>query len=119
MLFSDSSADALIPVPRLRWSQADGLQAGNESVIVEAPLAIEIAYARAGIEVRKVLAVTMRTPGADEELALGFLLAEGLIRDLADVSAQETLSINARGEKITTQAVQLNRVPAEDLQRVS
>ncbi|MBX7098277.1 MAG: formate dehydrogenase accessory sulfurtransferase FdhD [Myxococcaceae bacterium] len=35
----------------------------------------------------EVLAVTMRTPGRDEWLALGFLLSEGLIRSAADVGA--------------------------------
>jgi FdhD protein len=47
---------------------APGLE---DEVAVEEPLEI-----RAG---GRPLAVTMRTPGADEELALGFLLGEGLI----------------------------------------
>ncbi|MEM9861964.1 MAG: formate dehydrogenase accessory sulfurtransferase FdhD [Myxococcota bacterium] len=49
----------------------------NDRVPTEAPLSI-------GLE-GEVFATTMRTPGHDEELALGFLLAEGLIRGLDDV----------------------------------
>ena len=48
--------------------RADGLE---DEVAVEEPLEI-----RAG---GRALAVTMRTPGHDEELALGFLYGEGLI----------------------------------------
>ncbi len=47
---------------------ADGL---TDDVAVEEPLEIRVAGAP--------LAVTMRTPGHDEELALGFLFGEGLI----------------------------------------
>ena len=52
--------------------------AAPDSVVVEEPLEI-----RVGAE---TLAVTMRTPGDDAHLALGFLLAEGLIRARADVA---------------------------------
>lgn len=44
---------------------------------VEEPLEIRLA---AGGE-RRTLAVTMRTPGHDDELAAGFLFGEGLVRD--------------------------------------
>jgi FdhD protein len=45
--------------------------AGEDAVAVEEPLEIRVDG--------EPLAVTMRTPGHDEELALGFLLTEGLI----------------------------------------
>lgn len=57
----------------------------DEAVVVEEPLAIRVA---AGADSRRV-AVTMRTPGDDHELAVGWLLAEGVIagrEDVADVS---------------------------------
>ena len=64
-------------------SRADPLAAGmiatvlrdgeRDEVAVEEPLEIRVD----GVP----LTVTMRTPGHDEELALGFLYGEGLIRD--------------------------------------
>jgi len=56
-----------------------------DRVAVEEPLEIRLA---AGGE-RRTLAVTMRTPGADRELAAGFLYGEGLIRDRALVAGIE------------------------------
>lgn len=58
-----------------------GLEAVDDVVAVEEPLAIRVA---AGDE-RRHLAVTMRTPGDDAELAVGWLHAEGVLRDRADV----------------------------------
>src|SRR3954449_6910827 len=57
---------------------------GGERAIVEDELAIEDP-----LEIRvdgKALAVTMRTPGEDEELAVGFLAGEGLILGPGDVA---------------------------------
>jgi FdhD protein len=105
--------------PSLHWSRAAGWTSVAETLAAEAPLAIEIAYERGGREVRKVLAVTMRTPGGDEELALGFLFAEGLIASPADVTGSSAETENSRGEKVPTQRVRLARPPREDLQRVS
>jgi FdhD protein len=49
----------------------------NDILSVEEPLEIGIRY---GVHlIFKSLSVTMRTPGHDEELALGFLLGEGII----------------------------------------
>jgi len=49
---------------------------------------LEIRVGRAG-ESRAPLAVTMRTPGDDVDLALGFLLTEGIIRDAADITTAQ------------------------------
>ena len=49
----------------------------DDVVAVEEPLEIRIAG--------EAVAVTMRTPGHDHELVLGFLLAEGIVRSVDDV----------------------------------
>src|SRR5579859_7696527 len=59
---------------------------GEDEVAVEEPLEI-----RAG---GQALAVTMRTPGHDEELALGFLYGEGLIDDVRPVGPTEDFAAN-------------------------
>jgi FdhD protein len=64
--------------------------AGTDSVAVEEPLEIRVDGAP--------LAVTMRTPGHDEELALGFLFGEGLIdgpraAGLTDDFAKNTIEV--------------------------
>jgi FdhD protein len=57
----------------------------DDEVAVEEPLEIRVAGAP--------LAITMRTPGEDEELALGFLYGEGLIDGARD--ANVTLDANS------------------------
>ncbi len=54
-----------------------------DSLAAEEPL--EIRVGPAGTRQRPPLAVTMRTPGDDLDLALGFLFTEGVIRDAHDV----------------------------------
>lgn len=107
------------PSPSLHWTHERGWFHAEEPLIVESPLAIEIVYPRGGHEVRKVLAVTMRTPGHDADLALGFLFAEGLISTCDDILASTAHTENARGETVSTQRLQLRHAPREDLQRVS
>lgn len=55
-----------------------------DRVAVEEPLEIRIAAADDPLSFQRV-AVTMRTPGADAELATGFLFAEGIIAAAGDV----------------------------------
>jgi FdhD protein len=51
----------------------------EDDVAVEEPLEIRIS--------QETLAITMRTPGNDRELVLGFLLAEGVIASAKDVAS--------------------------------
>jgi FdhD protein len=59
---------------------------GEDEVAVEEPLEIRVDG--------EPLAVTMRTPGHDEELALGFLLGEGLITGVRKVGLTEDFAAN-------------------------
>jgi FdhD protein len=61
----------------------DGIR---DEVAVEEPLEIRVGG--------EALAVTMRTPGNDEELALGFLFGEGLIDSARDAGPPEDLAGN-------------------------
>jgi FdhD protein len=63
--------------------RAPGLE---DEVAVEEPLEIRVDG--------RALAVTMRTPGHDEELALGFLLGEGLIEAVRPVGPPADLAGN-------------------------
>src|SRR4051812_40289219 len=57
-----------------------------DAVPVEEPLEIRVEGAP--------LAVTMRTPGHDEELALGFLYGEGLIDGVREAGLTEDFAVN-------------------------
>ncbi len=59
-----------------------GVERLDDPVAVEGPLEIRVDG--------RPLAVTLRTPGDDEELALGFLAGEGVVRRTADVSGVST-----------------------------
>ena len=61
----------------VRRKAEGGYECVTDEVTIEEPLEI-----RVGAD---SLAVTMRTPGNDEELAAGFLLSEGIVRKPADL----------------------------------
>ena len=65
----------------------------EDVVAVEAPLEIQIQHFTEGKPT--AISVTMRTPGDDEELALGFLFTEGLLTDYKQVKA-----VKYQGENI-------------------
>ncbi|MDO7874835.1 formate dehydrogenase accessory sulfurtransferase FdhD [Hymenobacter sp. ASUV-10] len=57
----------------------------SDQLAAEEPLEIRLGYEENGQRQHRTLAVTMRTPGHDEELTAGFLLTEGIIRQKADL----------------------------------
>jgi FdhD protein len=77
---------SLVEVRRVNGAHTVGT---CDSVAVEDPLEIQIAQERRGLRTIRSLSVTMRTPGHDGELAIGFLFGEGLLNQRSDVAEIE------------------------------
>jgi FdhD protein len=58
----------------------------SDVLAVEEPLEVRLVYGPVANRVRRSITVTMRTPGRDVELAVGFLFAEGVVRCREDVA---------------------------------
>jgi FdhD protein len=65
-----------------------------DQLALEEPLEIQIAYGVPESRQWKTVAITMRTPGHDRELAAGFLVGEGLLRSLDQIEA-----VHSRGPR--------------------
>lgn len=69
---------------------AGGSQATTtDAVAVEEPLELRLEFGPLAARQEASVSITMRTPGADRELAAGFLFGEGMITGPADVSRIE------------------------------
>lgn len=60
---------------------AGAISEATDNVAVEEPLEIRLEYSSPNGRMQKNIAVTMRTPGNDAELAIGFLFTEGIIQN--------------------------------------
>jgi FdhD protein len=81
--------DSTARVPVRRWKGGELAASDDDLLAVEAPLAIELRWheGEAASLREQTVAVTMRTPGHDEELAVGFLFTEGIVRRSEDMVA--------------------------------
>ncbi len=62
-----------------------------DDVAVEEPLEIQLCADSAAGSAAKSISITMRTPGDDVDLALGFLFTESIIRRFGDVAAARSV----------------------------
>ncbi|QEL16040.1 formate dehydrogenase accessory sulfurtransferase FdhD [Limnoglobus roseus] len=68
--------------------------AKDDQLALEEPLEIRLGHGPANNRQRANIAVTMRTPGHDAELAVGYLVSEGLLTDPADLLAVVPMDAN-------------------------
>ena len=90
--------------------------AGVQPLVVEDQLAVE-----EPLEIRvegRSVAITMRTPGHDEELAAGFLFTEGVLSSVADILDLDVCSATDGGAGNVIQ-VRLRHPESVDLDRLS
>lgn len=91
-------------IARVKVQKTDSMTPTSDSVVVEEPL--EIRIKRNNKE--EQLGITMRTPGADLELAAGFLWGEGFL-----TSPDELISVKICGDKTLSSRQRANMVIAE------
>lgn len=72
-----------ILVARIRGDLRESV---HDSVAVEEPLEIRLGFEAGGERRTQSISITMRTPGDDGDLALGFLFGEGVLRSREDVA---------------------------------
>ena len=71
----------------------------SDALAIEEPLEIRLEYGKIGRRKTLNISVTMRTPGNDSELALGFLFTEGIIKQPETVDAIEHCFITCAENK--------------------
>ena len=64
----------------------------TDTLASEEPLEIRLKYSKDGTSVEKTISVTMRTPGNDSELAIGFLFTEGIISSKDEIEIERAIA---------------------------
>jgi FdhD protein len=72
------------PIKIFRFSEGK-LKPADDLVVVEEPMEIRLGYGPMDQRIEESIAITMRTPGNDFELAVGFLFSEGIIHHKKDI----------------------------------
>ncbi len=70
----------------------------DDFVTTEEPLEIRLAHGPADGRVERSVAVTMRTPGDDLALAIGFLFGEGVVRSEEDIASVDRVESSGSDE---------------------
>ena len=74
---------------------------------VEEPLEIRLRYRSGSQLISSNVSVTMRTPGNDEDLTLGFLFTEGIINSIGDIKDVSHLDMSCTDKKENIIVVEL------------
>jgi FdhD protein len=90
-----------------------------DEVATEEPLEVRLGYTRDdGTRTEKSVSITMRTPGNDEELAIGFLFGEGIVTGAREVDLVRPCGPPAANGLINVVRVELSETVRPDVDRL-
>ncbi len=95
-----------VPVVKINGHQSS---ATTDTLAIEEPLEIRLAFDTGLNRTIKNISVTMRTPGNDAELATGFLFTEGIIKGRNDLASVNHWFIACAENKENVIQVELNK----------
>jgi FdhD protein len=101
------AASSIIHLPITKVNHADSLET-SDALAIEEPLEIRLQFGPKNNRQVQNVSVTMRTPGNDKELALGFLFTEGIITQQNNIAQIEHSFIACAENKENTIQVSLN-----------
>lgn len=99
-----ASDNAPSAIQKVKVQNSDSAEPTSDSVVVEEPLEIRIKKG----DVEEQLGITMRTPGADLQLAAGFLWGEGFL-----TNSDQLITVKVCGDRNLTPRQRANVVIAE------
>ncbi len=105
---------------RVERHQGDTTSSAADILVTEEPLEIRLGHGPLDDRHEMRLSVTMRTPGHDEELALGFLYTEGIIttaEEMVRVVPCENVKADERGNVVRAELHPSVEVDAQRWQR--
>ncbi|MRX40227.1 formate dehydrogenase accessory sulfurtransferase FdhD [Flavobacterium sp. LC2016-23] len=91
----------LVSIKNVNIQRINGTEISSfsDTLSIEEPLEIRISYGSRTERIQKNISVTMRTPGNDRELAVGFLFTEGIIGSFEDVERAYPVEMNCMSKK--------------------
>ena len=95
---------------KLKRASTHQLIDAHDELAIEEPLEIQIIYKTINNRIQKTISITMRTPGNDEELALGFLFTEGIIQNKKQVTKTD-ISVLENKASITIRENEIINLP--------